>query len=87
MEEHLRSNAAMAALAAHDFVRVGQLMGESHRGYDAIGLGHKATTATRDAALARAGVYGARASGGGAGGSVVVLCERGALDNVEGLIR
>ena len=33
------------------------------------------------------GVHGARSSGGGAGGTVVVVCDRGALDDVDGLIR
>jgi galactokinase len=33
------------------------------------------------------GVHGARSSGGGSGGTVVVLCDRGALDDVDGLIR
>ena len=33
------------------------------------------------------GVYGARSSGGGCGGTVVVVCEEGALDDVEGLIQ
>ncbi len=38
-------------------------------------------------ALARTGVHGARSSGGGCGGTVVVVCDRGALDDVDGLIR
>jgi galactokinase len=37
--------------------------------------------------LARTGVHGARSSGGGSGGTIVVVCERGALDDVEGLVR
>jgi galactokinase len=66
---------------------MGELMAASHAGYDAMGLGHPAATATVDAARARPGVHGARSSGGGAGGSVVVLCDRGALDGVPGLVR
>ena len=41
----------------------------------------------RDSCLARPGVHGARSSGGGAGGTVVVVCERGALDDVDALVR
>ena len=62
-------------------------MAGSQRGYDAIGLGHGAATATVEEALTRSGVFGARSSGGGCGGTVVVVCERGALDDVDGLIR
>ncbi|MBW1685925.1 MAG: hypothetical protein JRS35_12790 [Deltaproteobacteria bacterium] len=49
---------------------------QSHRGYSSIGLGHRQTDRMVDA-LRRlgpsAGIYGARVSGGGSGGSVVVL--------------
>ena len=44
-------------------------------------------TAIVEEALTRPGVLGARSSGGGCGGTVVVLCMRGALDEVDGLIR
>ena len=66
---------------------LGALLAASHAGYDAMGLGHPAATATVDDALARPGVHGARSSGGGSGGTVVVVCDRGALDDVDGLIR
>ena len=59
----------------------------SHAGYEAMGLGHPAATATVEAALAAPGVYGARARRGGCGGTIVVICERGALDHVDVLIR
>ncbi|MFN8028091.1 MAG: GHMP kinase [Acidimicrobiia bacterium] len=87
VEEHLRTTEATAALAGGDVGRVGELMLESHAGYDAMGLGHPAATAAQEAVLARPGVHGARSSGGGSGGTVVVLCERGALDDVPDLIR
>lgn len=87
VEEHLRATEAAAALDAGDAARVGALMQRSHAGYDAMGLGHPAATATQETALAHPGVFGARSSGGGSGGTVVVLCERGALDDVDGLIR
>ena len=87
VEEHARSEAGLAALREGRFGHLGHLLLASHAGYDAIGLGHPAASATVEAALATPGVYGARSSGGGCGGTVVVLCERGALDHVEGLIR
>ena len=52
-----------------------------------MGLGHRAATVIVKEALARPGVLGARSSGGGCGGTVVVVCERGALDDVDTLIR
>ena len=87
VEEHRRAEEALAALARGDAAALGPLMAASHAGYDAMGLGHPAATATVDDALDRPGVHGARSSGGGSGGTVVVLCDRGALDDVDVLIR
>ena len=87
VEEHGRAAAAAAALADGEPARLGPLMEASQAGYDAMGLGHPAATLIVKEALARPGVYGARSSGGGCGGTIVVVCERGALDDVEGLIR
>ncbi len=78
---------ALAALADGEPERLGPLMEASQAGYDAMGLGHPAATLTVKEALARPGVHGARSSGGGCGGTVVVVCERGALDGMESLIR
>jgi len=85
-EEHARSQQALSSLERGDVDALGPLLAASHAGYDAIGLGHPAASATVDAALVRPGVYGARSSGGGCGGTVVVLCDVGALDDVDGLI-
>ena len=87
IEEHARAVAALEALTDQEPERLGPLMEASQAGYDAMGLGHPATTLIVKEALARPGVHGARSSGGGCGGTVVVVCERGALDEVEGLIR
>jgi galactokinase len=87
VEEHGRAVRARAAIEAGNATAVGALMAGGHAGYDAMGLGHPAATVTVTAALATPGVHGARSSGGGAGGSVVVLCDRGALDHVDGLVR
>jgi galactokinase len=85
--EHARSEQAAAHLEAGDAAALGPLMAGSHAAYDAMGLGHPAATAVVEEALTRPGVHGARSSGGGCGGTVVVLCDQGALDDVPGLIR
>jgi galactokinase len=87
VEEHARSGAALAALADSEPERLRSLMAASQVGYDSMGLGHPAATAVVEEALARPGVYGARSSGGGCGGTVAVVCARGALDDVDALIR
>ena len=87
IEEHARSGSALGALRRGAPAPLGRLLGASHTGYEAMGLGHPAATATVETALATPGVHGARASGGGCGGTVVVICARGALDHVDGLIR
>jgi galactokinase len=67
---------------------VGELMYQSHAGYGAMGLGCPETDtmvrAVRDLGPDR-GFYGARVSGGGSGGTVVVLLEAAALPELEGL--
>ena len=71
-----------------DAAALGPLMAASHAGYDAMGLGHPAATAAvARGARPRPGVHGARSSAGGSGGTVVAVCERGALDDLHDLIR
>ena len=69
--------------------RLGRIMVLSYAGYlDAMGLGHPARhLAAVEEVLDGPGVHGACSSGGGSGGTVVVLCDRGALDDVDDLIR
>jgi L-arabinokinase len=85
--EHARAGQAATHLAAGDAAALRPLMAASHAGYDAMDLGHPAATQVVEKALAHPGVHGARSSGGGCGGTVVVLCDQGALDAVDGLIR
>jgi L-arabinokinase len=87
VEEHARTEAAWLHLERGDVRALGPLLAASHAGYDGMGLGHPAATAVVEDAVRRAGVHGARSSGGGCGGTVVVVCDRGALDDVDGLIR
>jgi galactokinase len=61
-------------------VRLGELMYASHASYSACGLGSDGTD--RLAALVREagpslGLYGAKITGGGSGGTVAILAERG----------
>ncbi len=86
IEEHGRAVAALATLAHGEPDGLGPLMEASQARYDTMGLGHPAATRIVREALARPGVHGARSSGGGCGGTVVVVCEEGALDDVETLI-
>jgi galactokinase len=70
--------------------QVGELMIQTHRAYGTIGLGCPETDVmiTRLMALGPTrGIYGARMSGGGSGGTVAVLCERAAVPLVDALGR
>lgn len=87
VEEHQRTTRAAAHLRDGDPRALGALLSASHAGYTAMGLGHPATDAIVAEALDRPGVHAARASGGGSGGTVAVLCDTGALDDIEGIIR
>ena len=67
---------------------IGALMGASHRGYSTIGLGAAETDAMVEAVRRRGpaqGFYGARVSGGGCGGTVVVLLAAAALPDLQAL--
>jgi L-arabinokinase len=61
-----------------DAGRLGVLMYESHASYSACGLGSDGTDAlvalAREAGAAR-GIYGAKITGGGSGGTVALLCD------------
>ncbi len=65
---------------------LGELMYQSHASYSACGLGSDGTDRLVDmvrAAGPRAGLYGAKITGGGSGGTVAVLARRGALVEVQ----
>jgi L-arabinokinase len=72
----------------HTLKAVGELMYHSHAGYGAMGLGCPETDMMVQAVRQRGpdhGFYGARVSGGGSGGTVVVLLEAAALPQLEEL--
>jgi len=92
----LRLVAAAAAAGAADEAAteaamrsVGELVSAAHGDYSALGLGCAETDAivhalTRELGPA-AGVYGARVSGGGSGGTVAVLCREDAVAAIRAL--
>ncbi|HWQ15083.1 MAG TPA: hypothetical protein VNL77_19960, partial [Roseiflexaceae bacterium] len=74
------------ALAEERLALLGELMFQSHASYSACGLGSDGTD--RLVELVRAagppvGLYGAKITGGGSGGTVAVLARRGALPAVQ----
>ena len=70
--------------------RLGALMYESHASYSACGLGSDGTdrlvALAREAGPAR-GIYGAKITGGGSGGTVALLADAGAGDAVRAIAR
>ena len=86
--EHRRVNAFRDLLLApgggERLTALGRLMYESHAGYSACGLGSPGTD--RLVALVQresaAGLYGARITGGGSGGTVAVVGRRDAADAI-----
>jgi galactokinase len=67
-------------------VRLGELMFASHDSYSACGLGSAGTDAIVNlvrAAGPESGLYGAKITGGGSGGTVAVLGRRAAQDAVQ----
>ena len=89
--ELLASAAATSAAAstpASAYERMGQLMYESHAGYAQCGLDSAGTSRlvalVREAGAA-AGLYGARITGGGSGGTVAVIGRRDAEATVRKL--
>ncbi len=73
-------------LGDEEFSLLGELMYQSHASYGACGLGSTGTDLLVD--LVRqagpgSGLWGAKITGGGSGGTVAVLASRGARDEVE----
>ena len=75
--------------SVNDGPRLGQLMFQSHQSYSDCGLGSGATDLIVNLvrALGNKGLFGARITGGGSGGTVTVLGRRGAGDVIKELQR
>lgn len=89
IRENLRAETILEQLQRGEApAKIGEALYASHEDYGRIGLGNPATDRMVQA-VCRAGVkqgfYGARISGGGCGGTVVVLMEQEALPNLEKL--
>lgn len=89
IEEHRRSRRVIELLEAGGLDEIGEVMRASHEGYGAMGLG--ASEADRLVEQVRAlgpdgGCYGARISGGGSGGTVVVLADDAAVARLPGRV-
>lgn len=89
--EHARVEDFASSLPGADtgeLVRLGESMFESHASYSACGLGSEGTDALVGAAHAlgpNAGIFGAKVSGGGSGGTVCVLAHQDALPLLRSL--
>jgi galactokinase len=93
--EHARVERFRTLLLAGDttndgLAQLGELMYESHASYSACGLGTAGTD--RLVALVRAagparGLYGAKITGGGSGGTVAVLARHGCKHHVLAIAR
>jgi len=72
----LLENNSVDAASEDDLRKMGQLMLESHRSYSACGLGNEATDELVRMVInagPESGVYGAKITGGGSGGTVCVM--------------
>ena len=91
VREHERAQRFAELLGAlahepHAALELGRLMYESHESYGACGLGSDGTDRLVDLVAAEGperGLFGAKITGGGSGGTVAILGTRGA----EGLVR
>jgi L-arabinokinase len=78
------------ASASINPIRLGDLMYESHASYSACGLGSDGTdrlvALVRQAGTER-GIYGAKITGGGSGGTVAILADAEAGETVRTIAR
>jgi galactokinase len=93
IEEHRRIQTFAELLEQEPLAsaeKLGALMYESHESYSACGLGSPGTdrlvALARDVGVER-GVYGAKITGGGSGGTVAILARRDASEVVEEIAR
>ncbi len=91
IDEHARVTEWARQLdAVPDAARLGDLMYESHAAYSACGLGSEGTDQLVELARRMGpsrGVYGAKITGGGSGGTVALLTDAGAGDVVRAIAR
>ncbi|HEY4386182.1 MAG TPA: galactokinase family protein [Ktedonobacteraceae bacterium] len=81
-----RSLLAAQGVSEEQLLLLGELMYQSHESYSACGLGSTGTdhlVALIRQAGPTNGLYGAKITGGGSGGTVAVLTRRGAYDQIK----
>jgi len=83
----LETGATSREIVSGTLAAIGGWMLDAHVGYTEIGLGCRETDQMVEALTVVPGVYGARVSGGGSGGTVVVLMEKEAVSEVEKLAK
>ncbi len=80
------SKGASLSHSKRSFILMGELMYQSHNAYTECGLGSTATDflveMCRSAGVEK-GIYGAKITGGGAGGTVAILAEKSAKTTIE----
>ena len=82
------SKGASLSHSKRSFFLMGELMYQSHNAYSECGLGSKATDYLVELcrrAGSDKGIYGAKITGGGAGGTVAILAEKSAKPSIEAL--
>ncbi|MEK7719107.1 MAG: galactokinase family protein [Bacteroidota bacterium] len=80
------SGGASLSHSKRSFALMGEMMYQSHNAYSECGLGSKATDILIEmcrAAGVEKGIYGAKITGGGAGGTVAILAEKSAKTTIE----
>ena len=84
------SGGASLSHSKRSFALMGEMMYQSHNAYSECGLGSKATDILIEmcrAAGVEKGIYGAKITGGGAGGTVAILAEKSAKTTIEKILR
>ena len=68
------------------YEELGELMYASHRSYSALGLGSEGTDLIVDLVRKEPGLFGAKITGGGSGGTVVVLGDQTSRVAIERVV-
>jgi len=86
--ENIRVLASVQALESNDYKKLGELMIESHKSLrDDYEVSNKELDVCVDILLKIDGVYGARMTGAGFGGSVICLAKQDAIDTIVERLR
>ncbi len=82
------SRGASLSPSQRSFILMGELMYQSHHAYTQCGLGSKATDFLVDLCRkvgVEKGIYGAKITGGGAGGTVAILADKNSKEIVQNI--